>query len=177
MSHHTDPSTSTAAESFQSDHRHVTPIPVACTMSPVPPLISDSVAVTNNASNDTTTDTADTTTTFTQRKGAAKTNTNHSTTSEKLTSRASNRNIAYSTYSISTLFPVIVHRMITESLQENDRSLIHWTDCGKYFWIEEKHKMLGLVLAKHFKRTFVLLAFRIDTKITHYLLTLSFIYR
>ena len=139
--------------SIQSDHRHVTPMPFGV-LHPEPPssLPSNSTDMKKSASNNTTIDTVDSTA-FTHKDNTAKINTTTSVSSGKSISHilTLSRDLFYNE---STIFPVIVHRMITETSEEHGRSLMHWSDCGKFFWIKEKHTMLSNVLAQYFKRTF-----------------------
>lgn len=131
-------------------------MPVA-TLSPVPPPTCDSIDITNRPSNDTIIDTTDTMT-VTEQKEDGMMNTNQSITSEKSTGHvwSITGDIVYKT---SAHFPVKVHRMITEVYMTHGQSLMHWTDCGKYFWIEQKHAMLSSILSQYFNRTFALLGF------------------
>jgi hypothetical protein len=154
------------AASFQSDHRHVTPMPVA-TLSPVPPPTCDSIEITNSPSNGTIIDTTDSMTVKEQKEDGS-IDSNQSITSEKSTGHALSL-AGDIMYKVSALFPVKVHRMITETYMTHGRSLMHWTDCGKYFWIEQKHTMLSSVLSQHFNRTFALLGFFKVKKLTYYL--------
>jgi hypothetical protein len=59
------------------------------------------------------------------------------------------------TYENSNVFPVVVHRMINDVLNEFGSAIMHWTKCGRYFWINQKHRELSSILSRYFKRTFM----------------------
>jgi hypothetical protein len=142
------------AASVQSEyHRHVTPVP-ASTFSPVPPLASDILEVANSTKNDISDTVA-----FTQQRNATMKNNDHSITSENSVDHTSTQHFIYTAYSVSTHFPVIVHRMITETCTQHGQSLMYWSDCGQCFWIDQKHQMLSTILSQYFKRTFYVTCF------------------
>ena len=138
---------------FQCDHRHVTPMPLG-TSSSVPSrnLLSNCIEMSNSASKDVNTDTADAMISS-QETEVATINTNPSiaygVSMEPSLAVAGNR-----LYVESMNFPMVVHRMITETCKVYDPSLMHWSDCGNYFWIEQKHKLLSSVIAQYFNRMF-----------------------
>lgn len=53
-------------------------------------------------------------------------------------------------YYRSLSFTVVVHRMISEVCAEIDSSIMHWSTCGNYFFIHQKHTMLPSVLKQYF---------------------------
>lgn len=151
------PSTFTIiAASFQNEHRHVTPMPHGV-FSPEESLnmMSDSQKDIDTSGNSVNkiTDTTD------MKRSNQSTDTTLASTSPAITSGKSMDNtvaelLARHMYNESTLFPVIVHRMLAEASKKYDRSLMHWSECGEFFWIGQKHSMLSSVLGKYFKRTF-----------------------
>ena len=124
-----------AAAPLQNDHRHVTPMPVE-TLSPVSALsmargskrIAIDAKITIDATNESHTAVAA-----------------HTSYEEQVIT-------AYNSYSTSEYFPVVVQRMISETCQMYNGTLMHWTDCGKFFSVNAKHAMLSSVIGKNFKR-------------------------
>jgi hypothetical protein len=57
-------------------------------------------------------------------------------------------------YYDSLHFPVVAHRMIAEVCNELGSTAMHWTKCGEYFWIDQNHRKLSVILKRYFKRKF-----------------------
>lgn len=153
-------SSTTFAVSLPKEHRHVTPVPQG-TYSPVA-----SLEMTSNSPKDISTTTGGSTKTDAVTSGIAKSHPNKdvalvvSKGPAKVSGKSINGAVAgiiarNEMYEKSILFPVVVHRMIAETCKEYDRSLMHWTACGKYFCINQKHSMLSSIMAKYFNRTFM----------------------
>ena len=124
-----------AAAPLQNDHRHVTPMPVE-TLSPVSALsmARGSIRIAIDAKN-----------------AIEATNESHAAVVAH-TSYEEQVLTAYNSYSTSEYFPAVVQRMISETCQMYNGSLMHWTDCGKFFSVNAKHAMLSSVIGKNFKR-------------------------
>ena len=151
-------SSTTIAASFQNEHRHVTPMPLDA-LTPVSSHNETSDCQKDiHTTGDSTNTIVDTTETTKSNQGtdAPLVSTVPENTSGKAVDDAAaeilTRRIMYDQ---SSWFPVVVHRMLAETCKKYDRSLVHWTDCGEYFWIDQKHSMLSAVLAKYFNRTFL----------------------
>ena len=126
-----------AAAPLQNDHRHVTPMPVE-TLSPVSALsmARGSIRIAIDAKN-----------------AIEATNESHAAVVAH-TSYEEQVLTAYNSYSTSEYFPAVVQRMISENCQMYNGSLMHWTDCGKFFSVNANHAKLSSVIGKHFKRKF-----------------------
>lgn len=148
------PSTFTAiAASFKNEHRHVTPMPLGVFSPEESPKLTSDIQKDIHIAGDSVNKVTDTT--DMERSNQSTDTTSVSTSPAKSTDNTVAELLARRImYYESTLFPVVIHRMLTECCKKYDRSFMHWSDCGEYFWIEQKNSMLSSVLKKYFNRTF-----------------------